>query len=136
MKLRCLVEAPFGVGLEPSGEAEYLYPAATRVRGRQRRGVEPCEHVGSPAGEAFLAGCNDLCINPLGHLHPLLQERGERGVGRLVVLDDQRPEGGRRIARAGKKVAHDGIGRWVAVSTQAVKEVVAPIDHAGGPWIT
>jgi len=93
MELGRLVQPALGVGLEPGRQAEDLDAPPAGVRGGQRRRVQRREHVRTPACEPLLTRGHELGVHPRGWFVPGVEEGGERGIGHLVLLDDERPKG-------------------------------------------
>ena len=95
--MRRLVESALGVGLEPGRQAEDLDAPPAGIGRGQRRRVEGGEDVGAPAGEALLSGGDQGRVDPLrGRRRFWSRKAWRHRVGHLVLLDHQRPEGGRR----------------------------------------
>ena len=130
VELRGLVEPSLGVRLEPGREAEDLHTPPAGVGRRQGGGVQTGEHMGTPAGEPLLASRHQVRVHPVGQFVLGLEEGGQIGVGDLVVLDHQSPEGRGGIGRPGEEPGNDGVGGGIGLGTQAVEEFVAPVGHA------
>ena len=130
MELSRLVQPALGVGLEPGRQTEDLDASPAGICRRECGRVEGSEHVRPPAGEALLAGGNELGVNPRGRVVLALQESGQRGVGHFVLLDHQRSEGGRGVGGPCEEAGHDFVRGGISLRAEAVEVVVAPVGHA------